>query len=463
MVAIGYARQSDKDSSTNSIASQCRRIESYCEVNKLTLRKIFIDDGKSGWTFDRPAFIELENYCKEHHDIEFLIVPHFDRFSRTDPLDAMSKERYFREKLGVKVLQVTESADIDTNDPTFGLIRFIQAFTSNQERRRIVERALHGAYDRLSQGHYCAKAPFGYENQRNANKEAFIAIKETEAVAVRAMFKAFVNGAPLKDVAKVGRPLGFKNKGNGHVQRLLGNPVYAGLVRVPAYKGKPSRIVKAHHSPIVSEGMYWRAQELLGQGPKYLKHMKDEVYLRGVLHCHECGRIMTAGNSKGKYRYYWYYLCVTEKENFSAIRLHEQFQEILGYFTFRGKALAYIKAKTSEKIRDYLRNKERNLVQTRHNLKEIQNTIAATEERYLTQPDISAAVYKKVITALKIEEANLHTQIAELTANDQAIWEKHDVILSSIADVQGAFNGFSIPHKHRFIREVFDNSLSYAE
>jgi hypothetical protein len=34
--------------------------------------------------------------------------------------------------------------------------------------------------------------------------------------------------------------------------------------------------------------------------------------------------------------------------------------------------------------------------------------------------------------------------------------------LSTISDIQGAFNGFAIPHKHRFIREVFDNSLSYA-
>ena len=101
-------------------------------------------------------------------------------------------------------------------------------------------------------------------------------------------------------------------------------------------------------------------------------------------------------------------------------------------------------------------------MQVRRNLKEIQNSIAATEERYLTQPDISASVYKKVITALKIEEANLNTQIAELSANDLVIWEKHDLILSSIADVQGAFNGFAIPHKHRFVREVFDNSLSYA-
>jgi site-specific DNA recombinase len=463
MVAIGYARQSDKDSSANSIASQCRRIESYCETNKLSLIKTFIDDGKSGWTFDRPAFIELEKFCKANSEVKFLIVPHFDRFSRTDPIDAMAKERYFRDKLGVKVLQVTESADIDTNDPTFALIRFIQAFTSNQERRRIVERALHGAYDRLSQGYYCGMAPFGYVNNRSVDKEKIITINEKQALAVRVMFKAYVEGAPFKYVLKLGSELGYRNKGNGNVQRLLRNPVYAGMVRVPAYKGKPSLIVKAKHPPIISENMYWRAQEQLDLGQKYVKHLKEEVYLRGVLRCNICGRVLTAGNSKGKYRYYWYYICVEHKENFSAIRCHDQFQDLLAHLSFKGKELAYIKAKTAEKIRDFLRQKERNLVVVKRQLQQVQETIAVTEERYLLQPDISAAVYTKVIRSLKIEESGLQNRMAELTCSDQVFWEKHDLIMSSIGDVQGAFNRFSIVHRHRFIRAVFDNALSYAE
>ena len=462
MLAIGYARQSDKDSSANSIGSQCRRIEAYCESNKLTLIKTFIDDGKSGWTFDRPGFVELEKFCKENPDVKYLIVPHFDRFSRTDPLDAMAKERYFRDKLGVKVLQVSESADVDTNDPTFGLIRFIQAFTSNQERRRIVERALHGAYDRLSQGYYCAMAPFGYVNSRGVNGEKIITINEKEAIAVRVMYKAYVDGAPFKHILKLGNELGYRNKGNGNIQRLLKNPVYAGMVKVPAYKGKPSRIIKAKHAPIISEALWYKAQELLGLGQKYVKHLKDEVFLRGVLHCNCCGRIMTAGNSKGKYRYYWYYLCVDHKENFSAIKCHDQFQEVLQHFTYRGKAFQYIKAETSAKIRAFLREKGRNMEAVRRQLIQLRDSISATEERYLLQPDISQVTYKKVMTALKVEETGLQARLAELNSNEQVFWEKHDLIMKSVADVPATFNGFSITHKHRFIRSVFDNSLSYA-
>ena len=463
MFAIGYARQSDKDSSANSIGSQCRRIENYCQSNKLTLIKIFIDDGKSGWTFDRPGFIELEKFCKGNPQIKFLIVPHFDRFSRTDPIDAMSKERYFREKLGIKVLQVSEAADMDTNDPMFGLIRFIQAFTSNQERRRIVERALHGAYDRLSQGYYCSMAPFGYDNARSLNGEKIIVINEREAIAIKMMFKAYIDGAPFKEVLKIGAALGYKNKGNGSAQRLLSNPTYAGLIKVPAYKGKPSSIVKGHHAPIISEAMFYKAQELLGIGPKYVKHLKEEVFLRGVLKCNHCNRIMTAGNSKGKYRYYWYYLCVDHKENFSAIKCHEQFHEILRHFTYSGKALEYIRKQTSSKIKEFISSKDRNIRLAQKQLEQVRDKVASTEEKYLRHPDISAVTYKKVMTGLKVEETSLETKLADLESNEQLYWDKYDIIMSSISDVPATFHSFSITHKHRFIRTVFDNSLSYRD
>ena len=92
--AVAYCRLSDKDSSANSINNQKKRIAEYCNYNKLELVQTFVDDGKSGWTFDRPAFKALEDYCKTNKTVKYLIVTHFDRFSRTDPVDAMVKEGY---------------------------------------------------------------------------------------------------------------------------------------------------------------------------------------------------------------------------------------------------------------------------------------------------------------------------------------------------------------------------------
>jgi len=127
---------------------------------------------------------------------------------------------------------------------------------------------------------------------------------------------------------------------------------------------------------------------------------------------------------------------------------------MLAHLSFKGKALAYIKAQTANKIRDFIRTKESNLRMVRQELHKIQQSIAAAEERYLMQPDLSAVVYKKVMTAMKVEEATLQTKVAELTCSDQVFLDKHDLIMSSIGDVQASFNRFSILQKHRIVRTV---------
>jgi len=64
--------------------------------------------------------------------------------------------------------------------------------------------------------------------------------------------------------------------------------------------------------------------------------------------------------------------------------------------------LAYIKAQTANKIRDFIPTKASNLKTARNELRQIQQSISTAEERYLVQPDVSAVVYKKVMTAKKI-------------------------------------------------------------
>jgi site-specific DNA recombinase len=101
---------------------------------------------------------------------------------------------------------------------------------------------------------------------------------------------------------------------------------------VPAYKSKPARLVKGLHTPIVSEHEYWQAERLLKKkNPAISK--RDEVYQKGVLNDY-AGKKMTAGNSKGKSKSYWYYVSPTSRKHFSAIKIHNQFHELLETLSF---------------------------------------------------------------------------------------------------------------------------------
>ena len=81
---------------------------------------------------------------------------------------------------------------------------------------------------------------------------------------------------------------------------------------------------------------------------------------------------MAISGTKRKYRYYWYYLCVDHKENFSAIKCYEQFHEMLRNFTYRGKALDFIKKETSNKIQAFLKEKGMNFYEAQKQLRLVQ-------------------------------------------------------------------------------------------
>ncbi|WP_257668761.1 recombinase family protein [Parapedobacter tibetensis] len=54
----------------------------YCKRNKVELASVFVDDGESSYTFDRPDYIALEKFIRQNkRQVKYLIVFDHDRFS----------------------------------------------------------------------------------------------------------------------------------------------------------------------------------------------------------------------------------------------------------------------------------------------------------------------------------------------------------------------------------------------
>jgi DNA invertase Pin-like site-specific DNA recombinase len=66
MKAIGYVRISKKDQSNYSLDYQENSIREYCHRNQVELESVYIDDGESSYTFDRPDYQALESFIKQH-------------------------------------------------------------------------------------------------------------------------------------------------------------------------------------------------------------------------------------------------------------------------------------------------------------------------------------------------------------------------------------------------------------
>lgn len=95
--------------------------------------EIFSVNGKSSYTFDRPDYLALEEFIKQHkRTIRFLIVMDHDRFSR-NLSEALSKIDTLERKYGIKVIATNEALDIDTQDPNVFMQRAFKYLMANQE------------------------------------------------------------------------------------------------------------------------------------------------------------------------------------------------------------------------------------------------------------------------------------------------------------------------------------------
>lgn len=456
MTAIGYIRLSNEDQSNYSIESQDRQIREYCARNNLRLLQIYTDNGESSYTFDRKAFGDLE---KEIKKAKYLVVYHLDRFSR-NMSEAMIKIKQYLER-GIRVRDITEPVDMDDYDPNTFMVRAMKFMVAESELHRIRARTKSGLVQAAMNGRFTSTAPIGYKNARDANNKPILLIDDEKSDMIRILFREYLNGIGIADLRRMLARYSFPLRGNSAIQRILANPIYAGFIRVPATRSKPAHLVKGLHDAIVIEHDYWLVQDRLKGKPITVQN-SDEVPLRGVLYC-SCGRVMTAGNSKGRNKYYWYYVCHECKISLSASRLHQQLDDLLDHMSLNGDALKFLRLQLRGKLKDHTKNREEKVAQVKRQLGIVEGKIMAVEERYLLRPDLSEQTYNKVITELRADQSRLYKELAGLNTNHEVYAQRVDSILAGISDLKGSFERLTIEKKHQFLNWVFDKSLHYEE
>jgi site-specific DNA recombinase len=457
MIAIGYIRISTKDQSAYSLDYQERRIREYCEANKLTLVAMFKDDGESSYSFDRPDWKALETFIKKNKQVSHLIILDHDRFSR-NLAEALLKIKELQDKYKIKVLATTDNIDTDFSDPTTFIMRAFKLMMAESELHGIRKRTRNGIQQANMNGRFVNAAPYGYINSRDANNKPILQIDEEKASIIRKIFKEYINGATFKEIRAMVKPLGYEQKGRSTIQDKLLNPIYAGLLMV---SGKKNTLVKGIHPPIISETDYWITQDMLQGRKPTVRQNSDEVPLRGVLRCW-CGRLVTAGKSKGKYQYYWYYWCTEHKTNLPAKKLHEQFNEILATLTIAPEMMEIMKEKLIKGIADRINERGLDISKITNDLANVQGRISTLEKKYLLSPAISEKSYNESIAILRGEEARLQQQFADANTNIQVYFTRLADILSKLGNLKNAFDEMDVLKQQQFINVVFKQSLSYA-
>lgn len=459
--AIGYIRISTQDQSRHSLEAQADGIRDYAKANGYNLVHIYKDDGQSAKNFDRKSWKELEKYVKANHaDIDFLIVYKYDRFSRNlrDALDYIHKlEKTYK----IDILSVYEAALCRGNDPMSKWMRTQVLLNSEFELDNIRMRREMGVYQGKKSGRYCGKPPIGYIGEKREDKHTYLVIDPVKSHYIKDIYDLYLSGTSIAEVYRILITNGFKQKGHSSIQRILQNPVYAGLIVVPKYQDNPERIIDGLHKPIIAKQDYYKVQAMLSgrDGKNHRKEYNKDVPLKGVLkHC--CGEPLTAGNSKGKSgKYYWYYVCSKDRKHLSANKLHAQFDELLKHLSFSEAAITEIEQKLIYHIEQKTNANELKVKSLEKDREKVKKSIDNLELKYIEENTLSAEVYKKWMFRYQKELEKLNNDIKLMSGDFRAIWSKYKDRLLDMANLTSLYNRADVHQKHSFISMVFDNKL----
>lgn len=308
-----------------SLASQRRRLISFCEFKNWDVVEIYSDEGVSASSLkERPEAMRMMKDFKKGI-FENVLILKVDRLCRNtrDLLEVVDKAK----KYNIKLNAVEEQIDYTT--PTGKMMLTILGSFAELERSSINERMMAGREQKVISGIKSKTGIilFGYKYE----DEKFIII-EHEAEIVRLIFNKILEGESLRGITRYL----VENKVKGRswtpsiIRRLLLNPTYKGYAFANLYDRstnkdyinfEESTMARAHNvEPIISEEKWDQVYTILTARSRQSvrKFANADMYFADVVYCSNCGwRLYSrnAKNDKGKRRRR-YYRCNFNQHNF---------------------------------------------------------------------------------------------------------------------------------------------------
>jgi len=204
MRVFGYVRVSTKEQAESGLGleAQVNKIKAYCELYDLELVDMFIDDGYSGKTLDRPALQSLIKRL-ENGEAEGVVIAKLDRLTRSVADMGVLLERVFKDK---ELFSVSEN--VSTRTPSGRLVLNVLISVAQWERETIVERTKDALRAKRERGEKTGgDVPFGYDEI-----DGKLIPNEKEQRIIELIKRLRSKGYGLKRIARFLNENGFKTK-----------------------------------------------------------------------------------------------------------------------------------------------------------------------------------------------------------------------------------------------------------
>jgi site-specific DNA recombinase len=267
----------------------------------------FTDAGESARTADRPMLKALLRRVADG-GVGAVVVHKIDRLARS--MEDHVAIRAALRRAGVQLISVNENIEETASGR---LVEGIHALMAEFYSANLAGEIRKGMTQKAKMGGWPTKAPIGYLNvrEKSAGKEiAKVVLDPERALLVRELFHLYATGEyslPELQVTmhakgltspyarRPGAPVSVSK-----LAEMLANPFYVGVVRWGdvRYPGQ--------HKALVPRSLFDRVQQTLrSRDVAGVRQRRHQHYLKGLLHCGECGRRLSLTLAKGTYLYFY--------------------------------------------------------------------------------------------------------------------------------------------------------------
>ena len=460
--AIRYLRFSQLGQSNGSIERQELYTDQWIKFNNVELVDTFIDRGKSAKTFDRPDFIKLKEFISKHYStVDYLLVDQMDRFSR-DAGEAMSMVKLLQHRYNIQIVSVTEGITFDYSTPGSFFRAGLQLLLAEEDNINRSIKVRGGLYTaKAKEGRFVGpKRPYGYQRV-GEKKDRKLVVDEAEAKIVRFVYDAYLRGIPLHLIRAQARKIGYTTKGNCAIEKLLSNPIYAGLLEAKSFKEYPGGLFPAIHEPIIDITSWKIVQEKMKKPVKTRTIIDDEIPLRGVLRCY-CGSPLSGAPSRGKSgQYFYYYKCRHPRHNnISATKAHNQFLEICQLMSLPSYTVRKIQAGCRTSLDKELESNRTKAIEKRKEMENVEEKLLSLEEKWIKN-EISKETYERWYGNYSDSILTLKGSIERLSNSQNLSFDMLEKNMGLLTDLRHVYTTADTLQKREFIHLVFDNNLYY--
>lgn len=336
-----YCRLSQEDElagESGSIQHQKQILSEYAEKHGFVNPKIWADDGFSGVSFDRPAYMEMMTQV-EAGNVGTIIVKDHSRLGRNRLVMGYLME----EKLpdyGVRYIAINDSVDtINGTDDTLPLRDLFNEWHARDTSKKV--RAIKMASAKRGE-RIGTHPPYGYKKDPNRPKQ--IVPDEMTAPVVKHIFSLCAGGAGPSRIArilkeeKVFTPSAYNAGVKGDACLLADNPKqyrwlektvakilereeYIGTMvncrgYIASFKSKKRkenppeqwlRFENAHEAIVDRET--WEIAQKVRSGKRRPNRMGEQDILSGLIYCHDCGTKLYISRCGGWAENKYVYIC----------------------------------------------------------------------------------------------------------------------------------------------------------